>query len=343
MAIDTQHIIAFLEKQLPENEQRLFEEQIDASVELQKEVNDIAFIWKTSSNLKMHSNVDTVKSWDRISKRIRKDKYRNKFLYFFRNAAAILLLPILLFTGFLYFNSGKNLSVKEIQISSAYGAVTKTTLPDGTEVWLNSGSKLTYPQIFTGNKRTVHLTGEAYFKVRSDKSNRFDVVTANELVVSAYGTEFDINAYHEDNSIGVTLVKGNVEVKNIDNSINKDVTPGQYLVYDKENKSIKIEDAHLAVKTGWVEGKMVFRRASMTEVVRRLARHFNVDIHLEGKDLYDYEYSATFTTETLNEILCLLEKTAPIKYQIIAPEQSGDYSFSKKIVIISLKNYKSIS
>ncbi len=337
MTIDAKYIIAFLEKQLPENERLLFEQQIEASEELQKEVDDIAFIWKTSSDLKMHNKVDTAKNWDKISKRIRKDQYRKRFLYFTRNAAAILLLPILLFTGFLYFNSGKNISVPEIQIFSAYGTITKTTLPDGTEVWLNSGSKLTYPQVFTGGKRTVYLTGEAYFKVISDKSDRFDVVLANELVVSAYGTEFNINAYHEDSSIGVTLVKGNVEVKNIDNSINKNITPGQYLAYGKGDRSIRIENAHLAVKTGWIEGKMVFRRASMTEVVQRLARHFNVDIRLDSRDLYDYEYSATFTTETLNEILALLEKTAPIRYQMIEPKQSDDKNFSKRIVIISLK------
>lgn len=337
MTIDAKYIIAFLEKQLPENEQLLFEQQIEASEELQKEVNDIAFIWKTSSDLKQHNNVDTAKNWDEISKKIRRDRYRKKFLYFTRNAAAILLLPILLFTGFLYFNSAKNISVQETQISSAYGTITRTTLPDGTEVWLNSGSKLTYPQAFTGSKRIVHLTGEAYFKVTSDKRNRFDVVTANELVVSAYGTEFNINAYHEDRSIGVTLVKGNVEVKNIDNSVNRDIIPGQYLAYSKDDKSIQVEDAHLAVKTGWVEGKMVFRRASMTEVVQRLARHFNVDIRLDSRDLYDYEYSATFTTETLNEILALLEKTAPIKYQMIEPKQSDDKNFSKRVVIISLK------
>lgn len=338
MNIDTKYIIAFLEKQLPENEQRLFEQQIEASEELQKEVDEIAFVWRTSSDLKLHNKVDTAKNWDLVAKKIRNDKYRKRFLSFARNAAAILLLPVLLFSGFLYFSSNKELVVQDIEISSAYGTITKTTLPDGTEVWLNSGSKLIYPQVFRGNKRIVHLLGEAYFKVSSDKSNRFDVVSANELVVSAYGTEFNVSAYHEDSSIDVTLVEGNIEVKKIDNTIAKDVVPGQHLAYSKEDKLMKIADANLAVKTGWIEGKMVFRRASMPEVVQRLARHFNVDIRLEGEELYGYEYSATFTTETLNEILRLLEKTAPIKYKMIEPEQSRDNSFSKRMVIISMKN-----
>lgn len=74
----------------------------------------------------------------------------------------------------------------------------------------------------------------------------------------------------------------------------------------------------------------------MDEVVRRLSRHFNVDIHLEGKELYDYQYSAMFTNETLYEILELLKKTAPIEYTITVPEQASDSSFSKKHVTISI-------
>lgn len=335
--IDTQYIIDFLEKKLPKEEQKQFEEQIASSKELQKEVNDITLIWKTSSDLRLQRKVDVSKKWNIIARKIHRDRINRKVLYFARNAAAILILPVLLLTGFLYFKVDGGQNDQEIQILSASGTVTKTTLPDGTEVWLNSASKLIYPQKFTEHKRVVYLIGEAYFKVQSDKSNRFDVVLYDGLTVSAYGTEFNINSYDEDQTIDVTLVKGSIEVNKKDNSISREVIPGQHLAYNKEDKSMKIEDAYLAVKTGWIEGKMVFRRASMTEVVQRLSRHFNVDIRLEEKELYDYEYSATFTTETLNEILRLLQKTAPIKYREIESVQSDDdKSFSKRIIIISL-------
>ena len=81
-------------------------------------------------------------------------------------------------------------------MSSAYGLVSKITLPDGSEVWLNSGSKLHYPKQFVGDHRKVYLSGEAYFKVSSDKKHRFDVALSNGITVSAYGTEFNINAYN---------------------------------------------------------------------------------------------------------------------------------------------------
>lgn len=338
MNIDTKRIVAYLEGRLSSEEYRLFEEQVKTSTEWQKEVDDIAFLLKASSELKLHKKVDTEKNWKIVARKIHKDRYRTKLLYFTRNAAAILFLPVLLLAGFWYFELNVYPSEQQIEISSVHGLISKTTLPDGTVVWLNSGSKLIYPQKFTSNKRVVHLQGEAYFKVSSDKSNRFDVILADELVVSAYGTEFNINAYQEDNSIGITLIEGNVELKRLDNSDYREVLPGQHFSYSKKDKSLKTEEVYLAVKTGWVEGKMIFRRASMAEVVQRLSRHFDVDIRLEGEELYAYEYSATFKTETLSEILRLLEKTAPIEYKMIEPEQSEDHSFSKRVVTISMKS-----
>ena len=97
---------------------------------------------------------------------------------------------------------------------------------------------------------------------------------------------------------------------------------------------MQTKEASLLAETAWREGKIVFRRTPMQEVVRQLSRHFNVDIQLQGKELYEYTYSATFTTETLTEILDLLEKTAPIRCEIIHPEPTADYAFSKKKVWI---------
>ena len=97
---------------------------------------------------------------------------------------------------------------------------------------------------------------------------------------------------------------------------------------------MEVDKVNLAVETSWKDGKMIFRRANMNEIVQRLTRHFNVDIKLEGEELYDYNYSATFTTETLSEVLLLLEKTAPIKCTVIEPKQTDDFTYSRRTVII---------
>lgn len=340
MEPNTKYIIAYLEGQLSENELEKFNEQLKNSKTFSKEVEEISFIWRTSAELKLHDRIDTARKWSEISKKIKVDKFRSKLWQYTQIAASILLLPLLSITIY-FFSELKNISnnTEYTEVRSAHGSITKTSLPDGTEVWLNSGSTLIYPQTFESNKRVVKLFGEAYFKVSSDKKNRFDVQIQNELVVSAYGTEFNIDAYVQDSVVNISLLEGNVEVKQTDGVGFIDLLPGKSLTYHKTKKTMQaVTDANLYAKTAWKDGKIIFRRTNMAEVAQRLSTHFNVEIRLEGKDLYDYEYSGTFITETLNEILYLLEKTAPIKYEIIEPQQSSDdYSFTKRIVVIKLR------
>lgn len=339
METQTGHIIDYLNGKLPAEEKRHFEQMLESSAILQKEVNEIRFVWEKTSELTLHKRIDTTRNWKQISRRITLHTYKDNLWRFVRNTAAILLLPVMITTFVMYktLKDEGNISSEQVELTSAYGLVSKATLPDGSDVWLNSGSTITYPLSFAGETRQVFLNGEAYFKVKADPSNRFEVLTANGVVVSAYGTEFNVCAYNEDPTIEATLASGNIEISTTGSLSAKTVLKGQQAVFIKENNLLEIKDINLAVKTSWKDGKMVFRRANMTEIVKRLSRHFNVDIRLEGSELYDYEYSATFTTETLNEVLSLLEKSAPIKCKCIEPEQSDDYSYTKRTVLIHLK------
>lgn len=338
MKVDTQYIISYLENRLTADEQCEFEKQITLSDELRREVDDIAFVHRMTNNLKEQKKIDTARNWDILSKRIKKNQKKAKLIHFFRTTAAVLFIPLLILGGLMFVERLRfyNQDVPQLEISSAFGSVTKTVLPDGTQVWLNSGSKLTYPQRFT-DSRSVKLSGEAYFQVVSDKDNRFDVLVSNGLVVSAYGTEFNVTDYEKDSDISVTLAKGNIEVFNTDKAMSEDVNPGQLFKYSKKNKDVVLNEANLDVETAWRNGKTVFRRTKMEDVVLRLSRNFNVDIILKDRELYAYEYSGTFTSQTVEDIMELLSKTAPIKYQIRQPEQYNDYSFSRKEIIISIK------
>lgn len=336
MEIDTKHIIDYLENRLSREEQIVFEEQLENSPEFRKEVEQMRFILKTTDDLKFQKQIDPNQNWKKLSRQITFDTYRRKLGRFVRTAAAVLLIPALVasFTLFHTLKEWNNIPVEQVELTSAYGLISKVTLSDGTEIWLNSGSRLTYPKRFTKKERVVTLSGEAYFKVTSDRFHRFDVLTPNGLKVSAYGTEFNVNAYEEEAHIETTLATGHVEVSLIGQPSTRSLRPGQQVVFNKETHNMEVANVNLMVETSWKDGKMVFRRANMNEIVQRLARRYNVDIRLEGKELYDYEYSATFTHESLDEILQLLEKTAPIKCKIIEPKQSKDYTYSRRTVII---------
>lgn len=301
------------------------------------ENEDEISILELSDRLMAQKKINVDRNWDELNKRIRNDQLKIRLWKFMRTSAAILLLPVLILSGFLYIQLEelKSAAVEQVELMAAYGVVSKVVLSDGSEVWLNSGSKLIYPNRFVG-KRQVYLSGEAYFKVKSDAANRFDVQTLDGITVSAYGTEFNVQAYEEEEDITATLAKGHISVEQEQLKISRDLKPGEQAIFAKKEKNISLHVANVLMETAWKDGKIVFRRTPMEDVAKQLSRHFNVDIQLQGKDVFDYSYSATFTTETLAEILSLLEKSAPIRCEIIEPEQQGDYAFSKKKVLIHI-------
>ena len=298
--------------------------------------NDVQPVLDLVDRLVMQKGIDVEKNWHQLHARMHHRKQKNQLLTWIRNIAAILLLPLLGLSAYLYYqtNTLKSKSVGLLETTTAYGVRTKITLSDGSEVWLNSGSTLSYPERFTEDKRQVSLSGEAFFKVKSDKDHRFDVQTSDGITVSAYGTEFNVQAYAEEPDIKATLAEGHIQIDQINQPASQELIPGEQAVYSRHTQQMQVRKANLLVETAWKDGKLVFRRTPMEEIAKQLSRHFNVNIQLQGKEIFDYTYSATFTTETLAEILSLLEKTAPIRCEIIEPQQQSDLAFTRKKVII---------
>ncbi|MDD2261570.1 MAG: FecR domain-containing protein [Candidatus Paceibacterota bacterium] len=287
-------------------------------------------------NWEKQKAIDAEAGWRQLHKRITFIRNKRRFFNYLRNTAAILLPLLLVFQYALYPTFRENRLPKEtITVTSAPGIVTKAILPDGSEVWLNSLSSLTYPQRFEEKERTVQLTGEAYFKVVSDKKHRFNVETPQKMIVSAYGTEFNVNAYGSEASHVVTLASGNVEISTMlyaDKTIALGVD--EKAVMDTHTGAINVAMADAYVETAWKDGKMVFRREKLDNIVTRLSRKFGVEIVLEGEELKGYEYTATFTDETIEDILDLLARSAPISYSISSQKKLENETFSRKRITI---------
>lgn len=298
--------------------------------------DDVQPVLELVDRLVMQKGIDVEKNWHQLHARIHHHKQKSQLLIRIRNIAAILLLPLLGLSVYLYHQTNvlKSSSIRLLEVTTASGVRTKITLSDGSEVWLNSGSTLSYPERFTKDKRQVTLSGEAFFKVKSDKDHRFDVQTSDGITVSAYGTEFNVQAYAEEPEIKATLAEGHIQIDQTNQPASQELIPGEQAVYSRHTQQMQVRKANLLVETAWKDGKLVFRRTPMEEIAKQLSRHFNVNIQLQGKEIFDYTYSATFTTETLAEILFLLEKTAPIRCEIIEPQQQSDLAFTRKKVII---------
>ncbi len=275
---------------------------------------------------------------------IRKEKMRADFVLFITRVAAILLLPVLVFGLYMYTNykSDKKLlsaldeSYNEVFSSS--DAITKVTLMDGSNVWLNHNSSLKYPVVFHGNDRRVELKGEGYFEVASDKDNPF-IVNTGELEIMAIGTTFNIMSYPEEDRIETSLIEGVVKLHRIDPEGNLipdiGLKPTNLATFNKMSKEINIRDIDDDRYFSWKEGKLVFNGEPMDEVARKLSRWFNVDIVIGDPELYELDYTATFVNETLPQVLELIALMSPVSYSISDREQTDKGTFARRRVVMS--------
>lgn len=290
-------------------------------------------IYHLSENLRKQKEIDTDKAWRRLSRKINILSFRAKAWNITRTAAAI-LLPLFLLHQYVIQPILKTTPPEMVTLVSAPGVVTKTVLPDGSEVWLNAQSELTYPQKFNGKERTVKVSGEAYFKVMADKKNRFNVVMPGDITVSAFGTEFNIYAYRDEPDYHVTLARGNIEVEAARSTKKETLVAGQKAVLIPQTGEMNIMQADTYVEAAWRDGKMVFRREKLETIAQKLSRKFGVVIQLEGDALKEYEYTATFKDETLEDILDLLKRSAPITYSISRQEKRDNDTFTQRIITI---------
>jgi len=172
--------------------------------------------------------------------------------------------------------------VEHISLSVPRGGEFKIELEDGTEVWLNAQSKLVYPEAFSETERRVQVEGEAYFKVARNEDKPFYVETDNQ-VVRVVGTEFNVHAYSEDQTVQTTLVSGKIAMQQKGSEDREMVlTPGHQAVYDKSQRSVKVKRVDTEVVTSWKEGMFVFEDQRLSDIMQTLSRWY--DFTYEFKD-----------------------------------------------------------
>ncbi len=337
MKTNDTYILSYVKGTLSDKEMKECDILVDSSSDFAEKVNQIMEIYHLFDNLEAQKKIDIESAWRKTDKKIKRDKTKKSIWNFTRNTAAI-LLPLFLLLQYVVQPLLTESSQQEIiTLYSAPGVITKTLLPDGSEVWINAQSELSYPREFIGNDRTVKLMGEAYFKVLSDDKNRFNVITPDETVVSAFGTEFNVNAYSQDSEYTITLAKGSVDVLLSNLEEKKTLKPGQKAIVGQDTKALRISAADTYAETAWKDGKMVFRREDIKNIAEKISRKFGVAIQVEGDVTKDYQFTATFTDESLEDILELLKLSSSIDYSISKQQKLSNDTFSQKVVTLICK------
>jgi transmembrane sensor len=298
--------------------------------------------WEGIEQLKRMKNYDAEKALIQVNSKLTAQK-KYRFTDIFQKVAAVLFLPLIITT--ILFSIDKSQKEKDSfvawnTIEIPAGMRSEFWLPDSTKVYLSSKTTLSYPMEFSNSIREIKLSGEAYFEVAEDREMPF-IVNTGRINIEVTGTEFIATNYDHEGLTEIALLNGSINLFQGDYfTTKKDITqlkPGEKAIYKENTTNLIVEQINAEKYTAWKAGILMFREDPLPEVVRRLNRWYNVDIQLEGPELKDWTYTATFEDESLIQVLELLKISAPVDYTIKQREIKTDKTFSKMEIIIKQK------
>lgn len=229
-----------------------------------------------------------------------------------RVAATLLLM---LATGLcIYFYTVRKLTMPDMVVAVEKGQKANVILPDGSKVWVNSDSRLTYGSRFNSHERILHLEGEAYFEVAPDKERPF-IVETNQLSVQALGTSFDVKNYEEEDHISTVLMTGKVKVESEKNCIF--LEPNEKVTFNKTTGSMRkstIENARRYAD--WKFNLLSFQAETFERIVHTLERYYNTRIVFESESLKKYRFTGSIGNTSLESVLQILSLTSPLTYEV---------------------------
>lgn len=274
---------------------------------------------------------------------------KRNFRWYWAAAAVLVILAGLWILD--PFTSRKQITTQLIssvnEISTRPGSKSKVQLPDGSVVWLNAGSTLTYNKDFGRENREVTLTGEGFFDVTKDKEKPF-IISTESIKIKVLGTAFNVKAYPDDKKTETSLIRGSIEVT-IRNRPNDKIilSPSEKLVVENDIARVENRDREWERRTGniartelpairtlmsinklkynpvdssvaevqWVNNKLVFRDEAFRELAVRMERWYNVKIEINDERIADERLNGIFETETIEQALGALKEFIPFQYQ----------------------------
>lgn len=238
--------------------------------------------------------------------------------------AAIAIPVLFCLSSYLYFSSVYNGADATFTVFTEKGQKTRITLPDGSQVCLNSDSRLSYNSGFNKKNRTLQLEGEAFFDVAPDKENAFTVQT-DKVDVVVHGTAFNVSSYKDESTMSVALVRGKVSLAN--HATGQTLTmmaPNELASVSKADLTWGIDSCDAEMESLWTRNTLKFENVPANKVFKKLERWYGVDIHVENPNP-ETSYGFTLKTESLREILEIINKVSPIAYHINGEEVNIRY------------------
>ena len=206
---------------------------------------------------------------------------------------------------------------RELCLDVPRGGEFKVQLEDGTEVWLNSASRLYYPNTFGDEMRRIRVEGEAYLAVATDSLRPFYVESDNQLI-RVYGTEFNVRCYPEDSEICTTLAKGRVSIRRADDVGGElFLTPGHQAVFATTDSKVRVREVDTDVITSWRNGRFVFENQTLLRIMQDLSRWYDFDYEFADESLKTEEFMGSIPRYSdFTTAISILEKCGGIRFSI---------------------------
>ncbi len=277
-------ILKYLKGEASENEMLEIETWVKESPINRKEFAAKVNLYALSANINGKADISDL---GKITSAIRRLERRRRVLRYF--AAAVMASALIVGAGLYstYKIGGYKNEVAYIleqsnttlEYSTPYGVKSKISLPDNSVVWLNSGSKISFPSKFSGNQRLISFSGEGFFSVEKDSLRPMQIVTPGGVTVNVLGTKFNLNTYTEDSSMSLLLLSGKVNIK-------------------------------------MNNGRVIFDDLTLKEVFVKMKRWYGISIKVDDSSILDKRLSAKFREESASQVLDLMHKTQLINYTI---------------------------
>lgn len=191
----------------------------------------------------------------------------------------------------------------------------RVQLPDGSSVWLNSASEISYSPNFGKKSRTVKLLGEAYFEVQSNPHNPFIVQTWNGLEIKALGTKFNVKSYRDDDQTTGTLLEGKIDVSNP--TFSETLLPNERIVFNTVNNTFqksRVQSSDEAIF--WMTNQLVFDSETLENIAKILERMYNIKFAFASTELKSIRYSGKINNNSLENVMNLISTVSPLRYTI---------------------------
>ncbi len=258
---------------------------------------------------RLHDRIMMVEDFDEIPK-----KYRFRYLTPWLSAAAAIILiasSALLWHHALQHPQPETL----LTVQTGNGMLKEITLEDGSEIWLNAGSSLRYPEHFSDKHREVYLDGEAYFDIVHNPDKSFVVHTAH-LTTNVLGTAFSVTAYKGDRMEAVTVMRGKVAVSTGQNQLGF-LASDKQIKYDVKGEKTTMTDIDASELISWKEGKLQFENQDMQDIAARLGRWYGYKFSFAHANLENCRYTASFNNNIpLENLLKVMKAISLLNYKL---------------------------